>query len=183
MVWTRNYENTRDLWHEGNFLRIEGKVKVKEERMQITCDAAEQCKQEVQSKAATLVASTLPSKNNGNGKNGNGKNGKMVGANGTTTNGKNDKTQAAPVELHKLTIVIYETDDEEKDIAYLDKIMEILKDARGKDEVCLRIINHERITNLKMNNTYVDYSPDLQKRLSKLVAPENIIVETIDNIQ
>jgi hypothetical protein len=41
MVWTRIYENSKDLWSEGNFLRIEGKVKVKDERLQLTCDAVE----------------------------------------------------------------------------------------------------------------------------------------------
>ena len=41
MVWPRIYEDTRELWKDGSFLRIEGKVKVKEDRVQVTCDAAE----------------------------------------------------------------------------------------------------------------------------------------------
>jgi len=41
MVWARIYEDTKELWKEGNFLRIEGKVKIREERVQFTCDAVE----------------------------------------------------------------------------------------------------------------------------------------------
>ena len=39
MVWPRTYESTRELWQEGNVLQVEGKVKVKEERIQVTCDS------------------------------------------------------------------------------------------------------------------------------------------------
>ena len=35
MVWARTYEDTKDLWKDGNFLRIEGKVKIREERVAI----------------------------------------------------------------------------------------------------------------------------------------------------
>jgi DNA polymerase-3 subunit alpha len=183
MVWPRTYESTKDLWEEGGFLRIEGKVKVKEERLQITCDAVEQCKQEVQPKAATLTVkpNSAPKQNgyvrNGKSLNGNG----GVRSNGSSTNGKNGKAIISPVEFHKLTIVVHETTDEEKDEAYLNQIMEILKETRGKDEVNLRIMNPDRVTNLKLTNTYVDYSPDLQKRLAKLVGEQNLIVEKTDH--
>ena len=46
MAFPRVYEDTQELWKDGNFLRIEGKVKVKEERLQVTCDAVEMCKPE-----------------------------------------------------------------------------------------------------------------------------------------
>ena len=42
------YEDTKELWQEGNFLLINGKVKIKEERVQVTCDAVETFNQEVQ---------------------------------------------------------------------------------------------------------------------------------------
>jgi DNA polymerase III subunit alpha len=169
MVWPRIFEDTKDLWAEGNFLRIEGKVKVKEDRLQVTCDAAEVCKQEVQPKAMALtrippkngdaetVTSALEKKKNGNG---NGKNGHQYS-------------------LHKVTIVIYQTEDEESDSIYLNKIMDILKDFRGKDEVHLRIIEGNTFTNLRLPNCYIDLTPDLLKRLGHFVKRENILVENI----
>ena len=170
MVWPRIYEDTRDLWQEGTFLRIEGKVKVKDERIQVTCDAVEICNQEVQPKAVALA---VPANSiNGAGKAVNTTNGN--GKNGIKQNGKN-------AELHKLTIVIQETDDEDKDQAYLNQLMEILKDSRGKDEVNLRILQNETITNMKLPNTYVSLTPDLLKRLNQVIKTENLIVENINN--
>jgi DNA polymerase III subunit alpha len=169
MVWTRTYENTKALWQEGSFLRIEGKVRVKEERLQMNCDAVELCKQEVQPKAAALVISPNAAKSNGNG-HGNG-NGKLING----INGKNGSTPQP--EPRKITIVIRETDDEEKDVAYFNRIMELLQDCRGKDELHFRMVSENCVTNLKMANTFIDLSPDLQKRLSQMVSPENLIVE------
>jgi DNA polymerase III subunit alpha len=178
MVWPRNYEDTRGLWQEGNFLRIEGKIKVKEDRLQVTCDAVETCKQEVQPKAVVLTSmptSHTAPKTNGNGYNGNGK----------AANGKNGKpavqppVPAPPVELHKLTIIIHETEDEFKDEEYLNQLIGILKEFRGRDEVNLQIINAERVTGLKLTNIYVDYTPDLQKRLSKLMNVDSLKVEKL----
>jgi DNA polymerase III subunit alpha len=171
MVWNRVYEGTKDLWVEGNFLRIEGKVKVKEDRLQVACDAVEVCKQEVQPKALALTMT--PAKHNSaetigaaieKGKNGNG-------------NGKNGHK----VDLHKITIAIHQTEDEEKDSAYLNNLIEILKDFRGKDEVHLRIIEGNTATNLRLPNVYVDLTPDLLKRLGQFVETENLIVENISN--
>jgi len=179
MVWPRTYEDTKDLWQEGNFLRVEGKVKVKEERLQITCDAVELCKQEVQPKAAALESGAATAAA-GNGKAGNGHNGNGQKGNGQkAVNGNNGKA-APPVELHKLTIIIHETEDETEDETELNQIVEILKESPGKDEVHLRIINEERVTNLKLSNIYVDFSLDLKKRLGKLVKPEDMIVEKLN---
>ncbi len=182
MVWPRTYESTKDLWQEGGFLRIEGKVKVKEERLQVTCDAVEQCKQEVQPKAAALAITpnTAP-KVNGNGKNNKGANGNGVAhVNGSSVNGKNGKVIPSTVEFCKLIIVVHETEDEDKDEDFLKKIMEILKESRGRDEVNLKIMNPDRVTNLKLTNVYVDCSPDLQKRLRKLVGEQNLLVEKVE---
>jgi hypothetical protein len=78
-----------------------------------------------------------------------------------------------------LTLVLFETSDEEKDSEKLNQIFSLLKEFRGKDEVYLRVVNDEKITNLRLTNTYVDYSPDLQKKLSKLISIENQLVEEI----
>jgi len=173
MVWNRIYEDTRELWKEGNFLRIEGKVKVKEERLQVTCDAVEICEQEVQPKAIALAVSSLNNatqKNNGKGKNGNEKS-----HNGKPANGNNGK----PAESYKLTFIIQETEDEAKDEAYLNELRDMLKEFPGQDEVYLRIFGAEKVTNLKWSSIFVGYSPDLRKKLSRLVSPEHLIVEKL----
>jgi DNA polymerase III alpha subunit len=55
MVWPRNYEANSEIWKEGNFLLIQGKVKIKEDRIQITCDAVETYKPDTEPKASLLM--------------------------------------------------------------------------------------------------------------------------------
>jgi hypothetical protein len=173
MIWTRVYEDTKELWQEGNIVRIGGKVRVRQERMQIACDAVEPYKLDAALRNPVVNSSFAPLKAVGsNSKNGNAK---LLNGNGSGL-----KTIAKTAEIHRLTIIVRATDDEEKDDAFLERIMEILKESRGKDEVNLRILSDGQITNLKMN-IFVDYSPDLHKRLTSLIGPECLIVESLAN--
>ncbi|GAG93391.1 unnamed protein product, partial [marine sediment metagenome] len=38
MVWPKLYSDTRDLWQEGNILLVEGKVRLRDDRVQLNCD-------------------------------------------------------------------------------------------------------------------------------------------------
>ena len=38
MVWPKVYAETRDLWQEGNILLVEGKVRLRDDRVQLNCD-------------------------------------------------------------------------------------------------------------------------------------------------
>jgi DNA polymerase-3 subunit alpha len=171
MVWPKTYENTREIWQEGNFLRVQGKVKMKDEKLQVTCDAVEIYTPDAVPKNVVSSATPVTSGfgkingNNGNGSNGNGKNG----------NGKSAINNV----LHKVTIVIHETEDEIQDEKNLNELVDLLREYRGKDEVNLRIVNNERVTNMKLPSVFIDYSPDLVKRLGKYIKPENLIVEKL----
>jgi hypothetical protein len=57
--------------------------------------------------------------------------------------------------------------------------VELLKEYRGRDEVHLRIVSAERTTNLSLPSVYIDYSPDLAKRLGQYLKPEDLIVEKL----
>jgi len=39
MVWPKVYSNTRDLWQEGNRLLVQGKVRLRDDRVQLNCDS------------------------------------------------------------------------------------------------------------------------------------------------
>jgi DNA polymerase-3 subunit alpha len=169
MVWPKTFENTREIWQEGNFLRVQGKVKMKDEKLQVTCDAVEIYNPEALPKNVGVVTFPLKvEKSNGHGPNG-------VNGNGKNGNGKSTVNNA----LHKITIVMHETEDEIQDDKYLNELVDLLKEYRGKDEVNLRIVNSERVTYLKLPSVFIDYSPDLVKRLSKYVKPEDLIVEKL----
>jgi len=38
MVWPKVYADTRDLWQEGNILLVEGKVRMRDDQIQLSCD-------------------------------------------------------------------------------------------------------------------------------------------------
>jgi DNA polymerase III subunit alpha len=171
MVWPNTYEKTREIWQEGNILRIEGKVKTKEDRIQVTCDGVEifsPATEPEQDEKDSISPGVMP-KLNING-------GKVSAEKGN--GGKNGKSTPSAEKTRKLILVLRETDNEQEDENKLNQINALLKETRGKDEVFLRIIVGEEVTPLKAN-TYVDYTPDLQKRLSKFVPLNDQIIEEI----
>jgi DNA polymerase-3 subunit alpha len=178
MVWTRTYEDTKELWKDGNFLRIEGKVKIREERVQFTCDAVEIYKPDDAPKPTRLLVEkgTANGLIHSNGKNGMVKNGE---SNGKTAAVKNGNNGAPPAEPHKLILTMIESVDEAKDLEIYNKVIEIIKEYRGRDEVHLRIVNPDKVTNMKVNGLYTDVSPDLKKRLGQVVGAENIKTEKL----
>jgi DNA polymerase-3 subunit alpha len=56
MVWPDVYASTRDLWQEGNILLVEGKVRVRDERVQLSCDYVRRYQPETAQEAAPVVA-------------------------------------------------------------------------------------------------------------------------------
>ena len=175
MVWPRGFESSREFWKEGNILRVDGKVRIKDDRIQFTCDAVEICRQEIQPRAVALTAE--PAYANPQFIKGNGKNGELEKGNGKHIGEKNGSVSSTNPDINKLTIIIHETEDDEKDEEYLNQLMEILKQYPGPDEIYLQIINLDRVTNLKLATTFVGYTPDLQKRLASMVSPENLKIE------
>jgi DNA polymerase III subunit alpha len=203
MVWPKTFENTRELWQEGNFLRVQGKVKMKDEKVQVGCDSVEVYNPDLRTKkrdgngtSPALVngvsfgngishgngvsygngASSGNGFTNGKGLTGsNSSNGNGNGHNGNAKNGNGASNTA----LHKVTFVIHESEDEVKDENALTELVNLLKEYRGRDEVFLRIVNEERVTHLKIPSVYIDYSPDLVKRLGKYIKAEDLIVEKV----
>jgi hypothetical protein len=84
-----------------------------------------------------------------------------------------------PVESHRLVVSITQTSDEDSDIAYLNKLIDILKDFQGQDEVNLCLINDERMVNLKLPDIQINYGPELHQRLVEMVGEDGLRVETM----
>ncbi len=76
--------------------------------------------------------------------------------------GKN--TYSAPPK--KLTINMKQSEDTAKDVAYLQRVMEILRRYPGKDSVQLAIHKDDKITRMDMPDVKIDYCNDLIKELS-----------------
>jgi len=70
-------------------------------------------------------------------------------------------------------IDVNQSDDAEKDIECLHKIMDILKGYPGQDGVSLVVVSDDEVTNLEMPNITVNYCPELARELSMIVGESN----------
>jgi len=156
MVWPKVYAGTRDLWQDGNMLLVEGKVRLRNDKVQINCERVSLCQPEVASdeKEATSVPIELPKK------------------------AEETVASTASVESHhRLVISISQTSDKDTDIVYLHKLLDTLRDFPGQDEVRLRVTNGTKIINLKVSNIRIGYCAELQQRLVELVGEGGFKVE------
>ncbi|MBI3040310.1 MAG: DNA polymerase III subunit alpha, partial [Chloroflexi bacterium] len=154
MVWSKVYETTRELWQEGNMLLVEGKVRSRDDRVQLNCDSVRLYQPAVVQDEEVVIpepaAVPLP-----------------VGA-----------TPAGTIltKSRRLVISITQTSDEASDIARLHKLIDVLKGFPGQDEVTLCIKTDDRVDNLKLPGT--GYCPALHQRLVELVGEDGVRVET-----
>ena len=154
MVWPKVYADTRDLWQEGNILLVEGKVRLRDDRVQLNCDSVRR----YQPEAAPAEEVVTPA----------GEAPLMAEA---------TIAETAPAESRRLVISITQTSDEDSDVTYLRKLISTLRDFPGQDEVSLRITNEEKIINLKLSNIYANYCPELHQRLVELVGEDGLRIE------
>ncbi len=155
MVWPKVYAISRDLWQEGNELVIEGKVRLRDDRIQLNVDNVRryqptmvQDKGEVSPKPAETLAAAEETP-------------------AVTTQAKS----------RRLVISLSQTDDEDSDIAYLHKLVAILREFPGQDEVHLCVNNGEKVINLRLANIFANYCPELYQRLIRLVGEEGLKLE------
>jgi len=154
MVWSKVFTTTRELWQEGNELVVEGKVRLRDDRVQLSCDSVYPYQPEVVQSEEVInpEQDELPVL------------AEEIQANTALSRG------------YRLIISITQSTDKENDIANLHKVDETLKDFPGEDEVSLRVNIEERVINLKLPNA--SYCPELYQRLVELVGEEGLKVET-----
>jgi DNA polymerase-3 subunit alpha len=149
MVWPKVYAETGDLWQEGNELIVQGKVRLRDDRVQISCDSVRYYQPEP-------IATAEPES-------------PEAPTEAVTT-------EAAPEERHRLVINIIQTSDESGDIARLNRIRSALQVFHGQDEVQLNIVNDGEAINLRFP-IYTNYCPELHQRLVALVGEDGFRVE------
>jgi len=162
MVWPKVFAETTDLWQEGNILKVHGKVRVREDRVQLSGEevclyepAAEKMEVEAEIKeegVAQPPAEAEPA---------------VV----------ETQREEIPVKNRRLVISLSQTSDAEGDKANLYKIIEILRRYPGHDEVKLRITNGNKIIHLRFFDIYAEYCPELHARLASVVGEEGLKLE------
>jgi len=147
MVWPRVYAATKELWQEGSEVVVQGKVRVREDEVQINCDSARFYEPALAAAEAAPAAAKEP------------------------------EPPPPPAKRQRLLILLSQTSDAAGDTARLHQLVDILRDFPGRDEVNLSVVNGGRIINLKLSNIYTSYCPELHRRLVELVGEEGLKVE------
>jgi DNA polymerase-3 subunit alpha len=149
MVWPRIYERTTALWQEGNILEVKGKIRLRDERLQFTCDDARMYQAEpVQTEG---LPSVIPE--------------------------KKPEPEPEPQPKNQTVIInLHQTENADNDIANLGRVTAILKEYPGQDEVSLRIVNGTMIHNLKWP-FFVHYSLELHRRVAQVVGEDGVKLE------
>jgi len=155
MVWPRVYTDTSDLWQEANILLVEGRVRLREDRVQLNCDKVRSYQPAAQEEE--IAAPSPPGE-------------APVVAEETIATPE-------PAESRRLVISLSQTSDEEMDKTYLHKLIAILRDFPGRDEVNLSVTSEERVSYLKLANIYTNYCPELHQQLVELVGEDGLRLE------
>jgi len=132
-AWPEVYEHTRELWSEGNIILVEGKVHVRGDRVQLSCERVRQY--------------------------------------------QHDDVTPAPPTKRRLLIRIAQTEDEEGDVMRLYQISAAIRDYPGGDDVRLRVMQGDEVTNLKLPEMTTGYCPELHQRLADIVGEQALELE------
>ncbi|MFC1989469.1 DNA polymerase III subunit alpha [Chloroflexota bacterium] len=161
MVWPKIYESTRELWQEGNILVVEGKVRIRDDRVQLNCDSAHRYQPEAVQGEEVITP-------------------ELDDAPPAVTEGTPPVT--VPSKSRQLVISLTQTSDQDSDIATLHKITDVLKDFPGPDKVSLCVNSEGRIVNLDFSNITIKYCPELHQRLVELVGEGGLGLEPITSV-
>jgi len=149
MVWPKVYADTRELWEEGNMLVVGGKVKMRNDDVQLNCDSVRRYQ------SGGIPSQPKP----------------------TDKPKPTPAKQEPPKSTRRLTITIAQGDDKAGDVASLHKLRDTLRDYPGNDAINLRVISDGKVTNLRLPGLRADCCSQLLERLEGLVGKDGAKVE------
>ncbi|MCL2140977.1 MAG: DNA polymerase III subunit alpha [Dehalococcoidia bacterium] len=153
MVWARVYANDKEIWHEGNIVMVEGKVRERADQLQIVCEKAWRYDLEERKHEKSITRTTQ-----------------------TATPVRHE----ARISDHlRLTVLLQQTDDLQSDVAQLHAVVALLREYPGEDEVNLKVSNGSKVFKLKMGQIRITFNEELHRRLSKLIGEDNVKAESI----
>ena len=163
IAWPRTYAENEEIWKDGNEIIVRGKVRVRDDEISIACDEAYYYEPPEDEAGAAVPAAVQPSL-------------RPVQRTPETPAGKPPAESSVK---RRLTIGIHQTKDENADIALLGKIIALLREYQGKDEVRLNVLNGGAPIPLKLPNIQTGYNAELRKRLTELIGEDGLKVETV----
>ncbi len=205
-VWPEALQRTEELWQSGRTVRVVGRVRLRGEQLELSCDEAEEF---VSDRPSALSAANggaqapLKPGSNGNGqyrngnrngqyKNGNG-NGSShtVQANGSSSGNGNGSGNGAghkpPGESRGdaatfsasnrlVQLAVTESEDPQHDAMLLREVIGVILEYPGRDKVNLEIRSSGRRIIMELPVVSTGYCDPLRERLEDLLGPDTVAV-------
>ena len=179
MVWPKVYAEKGELWQEGNIVAVHGKVRMREDRVQLSCEYVELYQPTEERVGEGVVSEVMEEK------------AEKVEAEEeeveeeatvqltAVKKQESEETMSRdmPAENRRLVISLSQTSDAEGDKANLNKVVEILRSYPGHDEVKLKVANGNKVTHLRLFDIHADYCPKLHERLVEVVGAWGLKLE------
>jgi DNA polymerase III subunit alpha len=155
MVWSRVFASTRDFWVEGNFLLVDGKVRLRADHPQLVCEHAR-----IFDLEGTIVGKKVVSP-------------QFFGSPKAT-----EKTETGvPAKPRRLIIKLKQTGNGSADVDKLHKVIDILNDYPGDDDISIIVDNGTKVFKTKLPNMHIGICSKMQSRLADLVGEDRITTE------
>ncbi|MBI3978397.1 MAG: DNA polymerase III subunit alpha [Chloroflexi bacterium] len=190
-VWPDVYEPTRALWQDDAILIVTGKVKPREDRVQVVADTVEAyvpVEEAVGGRESAVSSQQSAVSSQQSAVEGRKADPRppapdprpptadprppTPGANGNGGNGQ---------ARHTLIITVQRTEDLQADIARLRQIHAALRESPGPDRLRILLANGHGTVYLDVNGVTTGYSPRLRRRLADLVGDQNVLVKELDD--
>ena len=191
-VWENVQQLTLPLWTEGKMLRVVGEVRVRGDRLNLTCIRATEFvlsddDQESTPADGQRQDTGMPHRELGHREDERAVDGGAAPAAAERPGPAYDRdgdhdlaVPAAPSEggSRRLSLLIRESDQAAGDQHLLEEVRRLLLDYLGEDEVALDIETEGRIVTLEWPVVRVNASPELERRLQELLGPAGrVLVE------
>lgn len=144
-AWPETYNQTKQVWQEGEIVVVEGVVKARDDRVTVNCFRARQYKPAEEETPTETAAQPQAQA----------------------------QTQPSPLARRKLLITINQTDSTDEDLGLLSQVKDILSRYPGNDTVQLTIVTAEETTNLALRQKS-NYCPELAQEIGSILGDNNL---------
>jgi len=158
-VWPRIFDETRELWEEGNIIQIEGTVRLRDEDVQLSVNKASLYELSSESVVEEVV---VPIE-------------EVPTVEEIAVPVEETVPESVPNAVRRLVISMSQTNDKEGDVHRLHKLNDVIREFSGEDEVILRLENGTKVDVLSLDKT--GYCDELYERLVRLVGEEGVKVD------
>ena len=177
-VWPEALQRTEEIWQTGRTIRVKGRVRLRGEQLELSCDEAEEF---VPDRPSTLPANATGSGRSAPAKGSNGK-GKSQAAhasgngngNGHSPSAEGSGAAAYAASNRLVQLVVTDSGDPQHDAMLLREVIGVILEYPGRDKVNLDIRTSSKRVLMELPVVSTGYCDPLRERLEDLLGPDTV---------